>query len=146
MSERVRALVGLASGLVFSLGLGISGMAQPEKVLAFLDLGGDWNPSLLLVMGAAVPVHAVALWALSRRGAPLLGGVLPAPSRAPVDARLVLGAGLFGVGWGLCGICPGPALVTLATGAQAVIFLAALLVGVLLARGIATRGAARQGP
>ena len=95
MSDRTvrHALAGLASGLLFALGLGLSGMTNPDKVLAFLDLGGDWDPSLLLVMGAAVPVHAVAWWALKRRGAPLLGGEIPARP-APVIAALMLGVGL----------------------------------------------------
>ena len=136
MSDRTvrHALAGLASGLLFALGLGLSGMTNPDKVLAFLDLGGDWDPSLLLVMGAAVPVHAVAWWALKRRGAPLLGGEIPARPAPVIDARLVGGAALFGVGWGLSGVCPGPGVVNLAAGGGGLVFIAALMRGVGLSR------------
>lgn len=134
MAERAKILAGLASGLVFALGLGVSGMTRPDKVLAFLDLGGAWDPSLLLVMAAAVSTHALAWWALGRRGAPLVAGQVPRPSPAPVDGRLLGGAAIFGVGWGLSGICPGPAIVSLASGLHALVFAAAMALGVLVAR------------
>lgn len=139
----------LFAGLLFALGLGVSGMTRPSNVIAFLDVAGRWNPSLALVMGAAIAVHFVALrfilaWS-ARAGASASGGLrvrmrapifaekLHLPTRRDLDARLVVGAALFGVGWGLGGYCPGPALVGLGTGAPAVItFVAAMLGGMWL--------------
>lgn len=148
MSDRTirHALAGLGSGLLFALGLGVAGMTSPDKVLAFLDLGGDWDPSLLLVMGAAVPVHAVAWRLLQRRGAPLLGGEIPARPAPVIDGRLVGGAALFGVGWGLSGVCPGPGVVSLAAGGGATVFVGAMLVGVLLSRAVVKRHAVEELP
>ncbi len=136
---RLRPFVAFAAGLVFAAGLGISGMTRPEKVRAFLDLGGDWDPSLLLVMGAAVPVHAVAWWILRRRGGSLLGGAAPGMPAPVFDLRLFGGAALFGVGWGLAGACPGPAVVSIAAGGGAFIFVPAMLAGVALSRFVAKR-------
>ena len=124
-----RLWAGLA-GLVFALGLGLSGMARPVKVLGFLDFSGAWDPSLLCVMGGALLVHAPFVRYLRRRRpSPLL-----AASRAPIDVRLVAGAAVFGVGWGLSGLCPGPALVDLAQGGGGIVaFVAAMFVGSALA-------------
>lgn len=126
--------IAAASGLLFAVGLGVAGMTRPDKVMAFLRLGPGWDPSLLVVMGAAVPVHALA-WACRRRVAPQ---TVPAPGA--VDARLVVGAGLFGVGWGLVGACPGPALVSLVTGGGAAVFVGAMAAGMALARVVAVPG------
>ena len=122
------------AGLTFAVGLGISGMTRPEKVLAFLDVRGDWDPSLLLVMAAAVPVHALAWLYLRGRGAPLLGGRMPAMPAPVFDVRLFGGAVMFGAGWGVSGVCPGAAVVNLAVGAGAWVFVSAMVVGVLLSR------------
>ncbi|HMM76605.1 MAG TPA: hypothetical protein PJ986_12905 [Gammaproteobacteria bacterium] len=119
-------------GLIFGLGLIIAGMANPAKVLAFLDLAGDWDPSLALVMGGAIAVASGAFALARRRARSLLGAPMQIPSRRDVDPRLVLGSLAFGAGWGLAGFCPGPALVALGAGLpQAVIFVAAMLVGML---------------
>ena len=131
-----------ACGLLFALGLGLSGMTQPSKVLAFLDVLGAWDPSLALVMAGAIAVH-LPLSRLRRRAlqAPADGiGCAADDSDADgtgtlIDRRLVIGAAMFGVGWGLSGYCPGPAIVSLASGATGVlVFVGAMLVGVALYR------------
>lgn len=125
-----RALIALGAGCVFALGLGIAGMTDPAKVLAFLDLGGDWNPSLAFVMLGAIAVHAVLL-RVSRRPEPYLASRFDTPSGAGIDARLVAGAALFGLGWGASGFCPGPAVVSLVTLAPGtLLFVAGMLLGV----------------
>ncbi|TVP53360.1 MAG: YeeE/YedE family protein [Halomonadaceae bacterium] len=117
-------------GLVFGLGLLVSGLANPAKVLAFLDLAGNWDPSLALVMGAAIAVGLVTFTLVKRRGTTLLGGPLRLPSARNLDKRLVLGSLAFGVGWGLAGICPGPALVAMGAGEiKALVFTIAMLAG-----------------
>jgi uncharacterized membrane protein YedE/YeeE len=121
------------SGALFAAGVCLSGMVRPSKVLAFLNLGGDWDPSLAFVMASATAIFAVA-WAIARRRtAPILGGAYPAPPSRTVDARLVGGAALFGAGWGLGGFCPGPALVSIVSGVRAsLVFVAAMGAGMLL--------------
>ena len=117
-------------GLVFALGLGLSGMVDPRRVLAFLDLAGAWEPNLMLVLGGAVGVHALGARYVLRWPRPWHGPRFQVPTRRSLDLRLVLGAALFGVGWGLTGLCPGPALVDLASGgADLWIFTAAMLAG-----------------
>ena len=118
------------SGLVFGLGLILSGMANPAKVLGFLDLAGAWDPSLALVMGGAIAA-AVAPFAWARkRQKSLLGAPMQLPTSTRLDRRLVLGSLVFGVGWGLAGFCPGPALVGLGMGVpQASVFVLAMLTG-----------------
>jgi uncharacterized membrane protein YedE/YeeE len=136
--ERQRTALALAAGALFGVGLGVSGMAQPAKVLAFLDVGGDWDATLLFVMGGAVGVHFWAYRWMRRRSAPRLDERFFVPAGTPIDARLALGAVLFGVGWGIGGYCPGPAVVSLATlGAPVLVFVAAMLAGMLLVRGVA---------
>ena len=123
-------IAALLSGLVFGLGLLVSGMANPAKVLGFLDLGGLWDPSLAFVMGGAIAVAAVAFAVARRRSVSLLGTAMYLPSARQIDRRLVGGSLLFGVGWGVAGFCPGPALVGVGMGlAQAGVFVAAMLVG-----------------
>jgi uncharacterized protein len=120
-------------GLLFGLGLLLAGMADPRKVLAFLDLAGAWDPSLALVMVAAIGVAALPMSIARRRSRALLGGAMQLPTRRDLDARLIGGSLLFGVGWGIAGICPGPALVILLTGYwQALLFVAAMLAGMLI--------------
>jgi uncharacterized protein len=120
----------LLAGLVFGLGLIVSGMADPAKVIGFLDLASPWDPSLAFVMAGAVAVGAIAFAVAKRRTVSLLGAAIGLPHTRGIDRRLVLGSVLFGIGWGLAGFCPGPALVALGMGqTKAVVFVAAMLVG-----------------
>ncbi|GAB3388583.1 DUF6691 family protein [Massilia agri] len=126
-------LYALLAGFVFGIGLLLSGLANPHKVLAFLDLAGNWDPSLLFVMGGALLVAAPAFALASRRGRALDGGPLHLPARGKVDRRLVLGSLVFGAGWGLAGYCPGPALVSLSWGGlKPLLFVAAMVGGMAL--------------
>lgn len=128
-------LAGLAAGLVFGVGLALSGMADPQVVLGFLDLAGAWNPTLLLVMGGAVPVTFIGYRLVLGRGRPLLAEKLTLPSATRLDAPLLGGAALFGIGWGIAGYCPGPALASLSAGYPGtLIFVAAMLLGMLAVR------------
>ncbi len=122
------------SGLVFALGLGISGMTRPVKVIGFLDFFGAWDASLAFVMIGAIAVYFVAYrWGTTKMRAPLLAPAFALPKRGDLDPRLIGGAAIFGAGWGLGGFCPGPALTSLASGAPAVlIFVAAMVVGMYL--------------
>jgi hypothetical protein len=120
----------LLAGLVFGLGLILSCMADPAKVLGFLDVTGAWDPSLALVMAGAVSVSLVAFGIARRRKTTLLDQPLQLPAAGTIDRRLVVGSLLFGAGWGLAGFCPGPALVALGMGElKAVVFVAAMLAG-----------------
>jgi uncharacterized membrane protein YedE/YeeE len=122
----------LAAGLLFGLGLIASGMTDPAKVLAFLDLAGAWDPSLALVMAAAIAVARPAFGWAGRSARTLDGQPLHAPRPQGIDARLVGGGLLFGAGWGLVGLCPGPALVAMASGLQgAWVFVLAMAAGLL---------------
>lgn len=117
-------------GLLFGVGLAISGMTDPAKVTNFLDVAGTWDPSLAVVMAGALTTFAVARRFVLRRSRPLLGGTFPRPASRTIDARLVLGSALFGVGWGVAGFCPGPAVANLAAGhLEALAFVAAMVVG-----------------
>lgn len=120
-------------GLLFGLGLILSGMTDPGKVLGFLDLAGLWDPSLAFVMGGAIAVGALAFAVAKKRTRSFLGGVMHVPTARDIDKRLVLGSLLFGVGWGLAGFCPGPAIVSAAAGQpKAMVFIAAMLAGMWL--------------
>ena len=136
------ALAALLSGFVFAIGLGISGMTLPEKVIGFLDVsGGKWDPALAFVMGGAVIVYGIGFKLITRREAPVFANKFSLPTRKDIDTRLILGAVLFSAGWGLGGFCPGPALTSLATLApQVLIFVAAMLVGMFLFSFIDGRG------
>jgi uncharacterized membrane protein YedE/YeeE len=126
-------LASLLCGFVFGCGLLISGMVSPTKVLAFLDVFGDWDPSLAVVMAAAVTVTWMGFRIAARHGQPLLAEKCEWPTRTRIDAPLASGAALFGVGWGLAGLCPGPAVVNLATLSPAVlVFVAAMITGMAL--------------
>lgn len=123
-------LSAFVAGLVFGIGLIVSGMVNPAKVLGFLDVAGAWDPSLALVMGGAVAVGAVAFALAQRRATTLLGTPMALPTARTIDRRLVMGSLVFGVGWGLAGFCPGPALVALGVGKlKALVFVAAMLGG-----------------
>jgi uncharacterized membrane protein YedE/YeeE len=123
-----------ACGLVFALGLGLSGMTQPTKIIGFLDVTGAWDPSLAFVMVGAIGVHFVFVRVARRTREPLFGGAFAWPSKTAVDGRLIAGAALFGVGWGIAGYCPGPAVVSAASlGAGALVFVAAMAAGMFAA-------------
>lgn len=135
----------LLAGLLFGLGLMVSGMADPAKVLGFLDLAGAWDPSLMLVMAGAVSVGLVAFALARRRTVSWLGAAMQLPTTRAVDRRLVGGSLLFGVGWGLAGFCPGPALVALGMGQrQALVFVAAMLGGMVVFELLERRRAGRR--
>jgi len=126
-------LASFAAGLVFGLGLIVAGMANPAKVLGFLDVAGAWDPSLALVMAGAVGVGAAAFALMRKKTHSLLGAPVRLPGARTIDRRLVLGSVVFGVGWGLAGICPGPALVLAGqASATGLVFLAAMLAGNVL--------------
>ncbi len=127
-----RPLVPLLCGLIFGAGLAVSGMVNPAKVLGFLDVTGQWDPSLVLVMAGGVAVFALGFLLVKRSAKPLLAAKFEIPTRRDIDPRLVAGAVLFGIGWGLAGLCPGPALTGLAFGITKVyIFVAAMVAGSL---------------
>ena len=125
-----RNMVALLIGVLFGVGLVLSGMTQPVKVLGFLDWFGAWDPSLLFVMGGAVMVYGIAYRLVLRRKQPLLADAFVLPAHTGIDAKLIGGAALFGVGWGLGGYCPGPSIVSLGSGAtDALVVVGATVVG-----------------
>lgn len=131
----MKALLALLAGTIFGFGLSLSGMTDPQKVIGFLDLAGNWQPTLGFVMGGALLVTFPAFALIRRRGAPVLDTNFYLPTLKHVDRRLLIGAALFGIGWGLAGFCPGPAIASLASGSPIVIaFVAAMIFGMLLAR------------
>ncbi len=131
----------LLCGLVFGLGLAVSGMVYPAKVLGFLDVAGDWDATLLFVLGGAVSLTLVSFRFILRRSAPLLDDHFSLPTRKAVTPQLVWGAALFGVGWGISGYCPGPAIAALAApGKECLIFLPAVLLGNWLQRKFSAPG------
>lgn len=126
-------LSGLFAGLLFGVGLGLGGMTNPENVLGFLDFAGAWNPSLLFVMGGGVGVFSILFPLIRKRSGPLFAPSFDLPLRRQIDKRLVTGAAIFGVGWGLLGLCPGPAIVNAAAGSPKILlFLAAMGAGMAL--------------
>jgi uncharacterized membrane protein YedE/YeeE len=134
---RQHLFAGFVSAVIFGVGLVVAGMTSPSKVVGFLDVFGRWDPSLALVMIGAIGVHAVMYRLIRRRPSPLFGDGFHIPHARSIDARLVVGAAMFGVGWGLSGICPGPGLVTsfaaaVAGGLPLLAFIAAMLVGMKL--------------
>jgi len=126
-------LSAFACGLVFAVGLVVGGMTQPGKVIGFLDVFGAWDPSLAFVMGGAVATHAILRPLVLRRGAPVFSARFSLPTLTAIDGRLLAGAALFGVGWGIAGYCPGPAVVATGAGAKnAIVFTVAMLVGMVV--------------
>jgi len=133
MSARIHAPAAFAAGLVFGIGLLLSGMTDPGKVIGFLDVAGTWDPSLAFVMAGAILVGFFAFRLAGRRGNAFLGGPMQLPTRRDIDNRLVGGSVLFGIGWGLAGFCPGPALVSFGAGVdKAAVFVAAMLAGMVV--------------
>ncbi len=127
------ALAAFLLGLLFALGLGIAGMTQPAKIIAFLDITGDWDPSLLLVMASATLVYFLSYRWITKRRAPLLAEKFSLPTARRLDARLLAGSALFGIGWGLSGYCPGPALVALpGLLPNTLVFVVSMLAGMFL--------------
>jgi uncharacterized protein len=123
-------LVSIVTGLLFGTGLSISGMVLPAKVIGFLDVAGDWDPSLAFVMIGAILVHVPFVRWINRQKISLLGDGLSLPTRKDIDWRLVVGAAVFGIGWGIAGVCPGPGIVNLVTFAPGIVaFVAAMIVG-----------------
>ena len=132
MSGWVRPLVAFALGLGMALALGLGGMTQPSKVIGFLDFFGHFDPALAFVMGGAVIVNAVGYHLVTKRRAPVFAAAFDVPKRTIIDTRLVLGSALFGVGWGISGFCPGPALVSLGGATLgSVVFVAMMVAGQL---------------
>lgn len=132
-----RALPGIAAafvaGITFGLGLIVSGMTRPRKVIGFLDVFGNWDASLAFVMLGAIGVHLVVYRLVRKRSSPLFSKEWGIPSRRDIDLRLILGAALFGVGWGIAGYCPGPSLVSVASATpQIAVFVAAMLLGMFV--------------
>ena len=131
-------------GLVFGVGISISGMANPAKVLNFFDVAGRWDPSLIMVMGGALVVTFIGYRLVLRRPAPLMDLKFHLPDNSRIDARLLGGAAVFGVGWGIAGFCPGGALPALGTGRiEVVAFVAALIAGIFVAKGLTALSSAR---
>lgn len=131
----MRHVLAAFAGVVFALGLALADMTSPARVIAFLDIGGDWDPTLAFVMASAVGVYALAAARSRRQAAPWLSARFLAPAASAIDARLLGGAAVFGVGWGLSGYCPGPALVSAgAGGTPTIVFIGTLIAGTALAR------------
>lgn len=131
------ALSALAVGFIFALGLGLSGMTQPQKVIGFLDLFGNWDPSLIFVMAGAIVVHFVTYKLIRRRKSPLLSTQWHVPTKKEITPALIIGAFIFGVGWALGGFCPGPAITSLASFDKTpFVFVISMLVGMFLFRQI----------
>lgn len=143
-------LAQFAIGLIFGLGLVIAGMSNPAKVLNFLDVAGIgsgiWDPSLGFVLAGAIAVTFVGYKLVLRRGQPIFGEKFHLPTAQDIDARIIAGPAIFGIGWGLAGFCPGPAFTAMTSGVPAAIFVAAMLAGMLAARTIASRPVSVIGP
>ncbi|MDW8247084.1 MAG: YeeE/YedE family protein [Sandaracinaceae bacterium] len=120
-NETMFQMVGAIAGLLFGAGLVISGMTSPEKVRGFLDFTGKWDPTLIFVMGGAVGVHFFAYRFIRGKQSPLFARAFQVPTRRDIEPKLVIGAAIFGIGWGLGGYCPGPAIVSLAQGSHVVL-------------------------
>jgi uncharacterized membrane protein YedE/YeeE len=136
----MKNLLTLISGLLFGFGLLLSGMADPAKVQNFLDLFGTWDPSLAFVMGGAIAVTMPGFWLVIRRNKPFFNDAFHLPSRTDLDARLITGAAIFGVGWGLGGFCPGPAITALPLAAEGtLIFVATMLTGMAASKYVLQR-------
>ena len=140
----MRLILSYIGGLIFGLGISLSGMANPAKVLNFFDIAGTWDPSLIFVMGGALIVTFIGYRVVLRREAPVCDTQFHVPSSRTIDAKLIGGSLVFGVGWGIAGFCPGGALPAIGTGrAEVLVFCAALVAGILLAKTLQTRAATK---
>jgi len=129
----MKNIISLVVGLIFAIGLGISGMTQVHVVRGFLDVTGDWNMNLIGVMAGAIGVHALLFLMIKKRSSPLLDSKFHLPTKKDIDGKLLLGAALFGIGWGWVGICPGPGIVASVSGNNNVlIFIASMLIGMFI--------------
>lgn len=129
----MKLIISFIVGLIFSLGLGLSGMTQVQTVKGFLDITGDWNPALIGVMVGAIAVHSVAYFFIRKRTTPVLDKKFFVPTRKDMDKKLFFGAALFGIGWGWGGICPGPGIVSLMSGDHRIlIFIISMLIGMFI--------------
>jgi uncharacterized membrane protein YedE/YeeE len=150
IKKKAHVAAALIAGLLFGLGLIVGGMTLPSKVIGFLDIAGDWDPSLAFVMAGGIAVFMPLFRIITRRSAPMLTASFAVPTRRDLDGPLILGAALFGIGWGLAGYCPGPAITSVSTLApSSLLFAAAMVAGFGLKRGydalrahLATRSAA----
>lgn len=126
----MQILVGLFTGVLFSIGLTISGMVNPRKVIGFLDIFGDWDPALIFVMGGGVTINVLLFKLILKRKNPLFSKEFMMPKNIDIDKRLIIGAFLFGIGWGIGGVCPGPGLANMFTlNAKALVFVVSMIVG-----------------
>lgn len=136
----MNTLMSLLSGLIFGVGLIVSGMSNPAKVQNFLDLAGIWDPSLIFVMGGAIAVTAPGFWLLRKRSAPFFAPIFHWPTRRDLDGMLLTGAAIFGIGWGVSGYCPGPAITALPVFASGTLVMTlGMLVGMVLATWVGSR-------
>ena len=132
----MRNIFSLIPGLLFGLGLAVSGMINPAKVIGFLDISGSWDPSLAFVMGGAVMVTAISFRLVLRRPAPIFSGMFHLPTKNDLDRRLIVGAAIFGIGWAVTGLCSGPALASIGYLDERIfLFVLALLIGSFMAKG-----------
>ena len=130
----------LIVGLLFGFGLGVGGMTQPQKVLGFLDVFGSWDPTLIFVMIGAIAIHAIAYRVVRRRASPLLADAFHIPATRHLDWKLITGAAIFGVGWGIAGYCPGPAIAALVTlRSDVLVFVLAMVVGMVVQSKLETK-------
>lgn len=128
----MKLMISFVAGLIFAIGLGISGMTRPHVVRGFLDVFGNWDPTLIGVMAGGIIVHSLAYRLIKKRSSPILEARFQLPTRKDIDRRLILGALIFGLGWGWAGICPGPGVVSLVSGdVRIFLFIVALLLGML---------------
>lgn len=135
MSSFKMALGPFIGGVLFALGLGISGMTEPARIIGFLDIFGNWDPSLVFVMLGAIGIHASFYFLVLRKGSPLFAEAFYLPQKKTIEPSLLIGAAIFGIGWGITGLCPGPGLVSLVSGkTYAIVFVASLVVGALIAK------------
>lgn len=142
----IRDLSAFASGAFFGIGLGLAGMTMPDKVIDFLDLAENWDPSLAFVMVGAIAVHLVSYRLILKRPSPVLDAVFHLPRRHEIDGRLLLGSGIFGIGWAVGGYCPGPGLVSIgAGGSQGLLFVASMTAGMLVFHALDTEVASPSG-
>ena len=126
-------LISFISGLIFAVGLGLSGMIQPQKIINFLNIFGDWDYSLIFVMGSAVFISGISYLIIKKLKKPILSNAWNIPTNGSVDHKLIFGSALFGVGWGLSGFCPGPAVVSLVTlNKSSILFVISMLTGMIL--------------
>lgn len=141
----IAVVIGLFAGVLFGAGLVIARATDPAVVLGFLDVTGTWNPSLIGLMGGGASTFGLLYWLARRRGSPIAAATLPVPNERPIDARLFVGTALFGLGWGLVGLCPGPAITAVAGGnGSGRLFVGAMLAGIAAASRSCAAGTGRR--